>query len=98
MYKVQFDARVFNPNTEEYITGWIDPARRFEVREEDTDVPTFEFETYEDAFDKVTEFLGEIEEEVDRGTYVLFYAEDSEDNFETGENFTYGAIIEYPAE
>lgn len=94
MYKVQFTAQVVNPDTGDYISGWIDKARPFEVREEYDDVPEYEFETYEDAVDAIHRFIGDFTEE-DRAEYTAFYAEDSEVNFETGENYTYGAMLEY---
>lgn len=93
-YKLQFDARVFNPDTEEYVTGWIDPARPWEVRELHTDVPTFEYDTYEEAEEHVEQFIGPGFTEEDRGDYIMFGADEPETNYETGEDYTYGAMLE----
>ena len=93
MYKVQFTAQVTNPDTGDYVSGWIDKARPFEVREEYDDVPEYEFETYEDAVEAIHRFIGDFEEE-DRAEYTAFYAEEPEVNFDTDENFMYGAMME----
>lgn len=93
-YKLQFDARVFNPDTGEYSTGWIDPARPSELREEHTDVPTFEYETYDEAKAHVERVIGYSYEEEDRGDYIIFGADEAETDYETGEDYTYGAILE----
>lgn len=93
MYKVQFTAQVNNADTGEYTAGWIDKARPIELREEHTDVPEYEFETYEDAVEAIRRFIGDFVED-ERAEYIMFTAEDSEVNYETDEDFTYGAMLE----
>ena len=94
MFTVQFDAIVFDEATEETHTGWIDPARPLELRELHTDVPEFEFATYEEAERKALSFLSE-PEEIEKPGYTRFEEEQpSTYNHETGESYTYGADIE----
>lgn len=92
MYKVQFSAQAIDEDGHD-TSGWVDKSRPFELREEPTDVAEYEFETYEDAVDAVLRFIGEFSE-VDRDGYVVCYGVDTEDNYDTGETFSYSAIIE----
>lgn len=91
MFKVQFTATVFNPDTEETLDGWVDMSRPFELREASTDVAEHEFYDREEAVKFITYNIGSIGEEQQRGTY---YAEDSQINTESGENWNYAAHIE----
>lgn len=93
MYKVQFNAQAIDEDGHT-TAGWVDKSRPFELREESTDVAEYEYDTFEDAADGVRRFIGEFSE-VDRDGYVICYGEDTEDNYETGETFSYGAIIEF---
>lgn len=92
MYKVQFNAQAIDEDGHA-TSGWVDKSRPFELRDEPTDVAEYEFETYEEAHAAVLRFIGEFSE-VDRDSYIICYGEDTEDNYETGETFSYSAVIE----
>lgn len=90
MFKIQFTATVTNPDTDEEFNGWVDMSRPFELREANTDVPVHEFYKREEALKFIRYNIGTIGHE-QRGT---FYADDTQVNDETGENWNYAAHIE----
>ena len=97
MIKIQITATVFNPDTEETFSGWVDTSRPFELRTEHTDVPVYEFETADEASEFIEDFIGAREPAQDRGDYRIIYASETEQNIESGEHWHYAAMVEDPA-
>jgi hypothetical protein len=93
MFTVQFTATVFNPDTEDNFNGWVDPAwNRYELRELADDVRTWTFDTLEEAEAFIEETIGSTRQDSEPKRY--YYAEDSDFNRETGEDWSYCAVIE----
>lgn len=91
MIKVTFTATVFNPDTEETFNGWVDPKwNQFELRSEKEDVRTFEFDELHEALQFVESEIGA----ADSFDGHYYYAADSRMNLESGEDWSYCAVIE----
>lgn len=89
-FGLQFTATVFNPDTEETFTGWVDMDwNRFELRSDASDVRMLKFEDRATAVRFIESEVGAIRDNGD-GT---FYAEDSRMNLETGEDWSYAGHI-----
>jgi hypothetical protein len=90
MVKVVFTATCYNPDTEEEFNGYLDPKwSKTTLFELESDVTVFEVETEAEALELIKSYIGE----PDSFDGVDFYAADSHDNYETGENWTYHARI-----
>lgn len=91
MIKVTFTATVYNPDTEETFNGWVDMKwNRFELRSEKEDVRTFEFDELHEALEFIESEIGA----ADSFDGHYYYAADSRMNLESGEDWSYCAVIE----
>lgn len=90
MFTVLVTADVFNPDTEETFNGYVNPKwSMFELRSQPTDVESVTFDTKKEAEEYVESTIGTADSY--DGEY--WYAADSKMNLESGENWTYTAII-----
>jgi hypothetical protein len=88
--RVVFTATVYNLDTEESFNGYVDPKwNRFELRSEESDVQSFEVENEAEALELIKSYIGE----PDSFDGEYFYAADSQMNNETGEDWSYCAVI-----
>lgn len=91
MVKVQFTARVVNPDTEEEFNGWVDPKwNQYVLRSESTDVTAWEFETLSEAVAFIEAHIGMTEHESGSDTW---YSADEDFHMESGESWHRAAHI-----
>ena len=92
MFRVRFTATVKNFDTEEEFNGWVDPAwHRFSLYTERDDVRFSDFETLEEAEKHIEETIGSYEHD---GGSENYYAEDVDQNMESGEYWYRAGHIE----
>jgi hypothetical protein len=90
MFTVLITADVLNPDTEETFNGYVSPKwSMYELRSEPTDVESVTFDTKAEAEAYVESTIG-VADSYD-GEY--WYAADSKMNLESGESWTYQAVI-----
>jgi hypothetical protein len=90
MFTVLITADVYNPDTEETFNGYVSPKwSMFELRSEPTDVESVTFDSKHEAEEFVESTIGTY----DSYDGEIWYAADSKMNLETGEDWTYTAII-----
>jgi hypothetical protein len=96
MITVRFTATVVNPDTEETLSGWIDPAwHRYKLRERPEQVSAYKFPTRYDALKFAELNIGYFDETArEDNSLGTFYSLDSETNMETGESWSYAAHLE----
>lgn len=93
MYKVQLTASVFNSDTEEVFSGWVDSNRLFELRTHSEDVNTEEFSNWDEAMAFIESKVGSVIDNGSQSGRGVYYVEDVTENFETGERWHYAAEI-----
>jgi hypothetical protein len=92
MFKVTYSATVHNFDTEDTFDGWVDMDwSRFELRTEQEDVRSKEFDTLEEAVKSIEDTIGSLQHDDGSSAY---YGEDSEMNNETGEDWSYCGHVE----
>lgn len=92
-YVIKYTATSVDPdNSEDVEVGWVDQAySRTVLYENAEDVRGETVETLEEAIDRITVVLGDIEEDNGRGTY---YVAGELSDIETGRVYTYAAHVE----
>lgn len=88
MFKVNFTATVVNPDTEDNFNGWVDPSYSMFLLFEDAPTPK-EFDTLKESEEYIDSEIGSVEAP-ERGIY---YAQDSKMNYESGESWSYAAVV-----
>lgn len=92
MFRVRFTATVHNFDTEEEFNGWVDPAwNRYELHSERDDVRSYEFDTLEEAEKYIEDTIGSFEHD---GGSENYYAEDVDQNLESGESWYRAGHVE----
>ena len=95
MFTVTFTADVVTEESADFgdydRSGWIDPKfSKSVIFDDKADVTHFVFDSLESAEDFIRETIGDY----DSYDGFTWYATDSHDDYETGENYSYAAHIE----